>query len=283
VQGFFQEATPLYDDREPAAFINAEGQVELYWSSSRAGPWSVWRSALLNLETFTWETPVEVTSPPYSQRTPLPLLVNDRTWMIFRSNESLAYNSSVYGASKTLDFRYAGSTTADTHNLAKKALWGQYKDFQTYTYDTGKAGQRNDDDWHGRDTVGIFLTAETDDPVLLTRNRNLLRNVLPYFLPIHVRLIFSIDEPAVHQELVYTYDFPAEPQRLIGESTFDTILAADAEMVGGPGEMYQDKIPGWTWVHAWSAAYPNHRTTDFRVTPTDTHLRTWHIGVTAGG
>jgi len=283
VQEFSQQVNSLYDDREPVAFVNADGKVELFWSATRNGRWSVWRSVLLDPESHAWGSATEVTAGPYSQRTPLPFLMAGETWLIYHTNESLTYTSAIYSATKTVDFRYAGSTSVDTRNLAKQALWGQYKDFQAYTYDAGQGGQRTDEDWYGRDTVGIYLTAETDDPRLLTRNRNILRNILPHFLPIQVRTVFNIDEPAVHPELVYTYDFPDEPQRLIGESFFDTLARPVAETIGGPAESYQDNMPGWVWMRSWSAAYSDHHTVDFTVTPVDIHLRSWHVGLTAGG
>ena len=278
-----KEAPEDYHDREPAAFVNAERNVELFWSSNQDGGWSIWRRTLLDIVPPSWGSAEQVTAPPYSQRTPLPILVADGTWLIYRSNESLAYVSAVYGATETTDFRYAGSTTLEPCNVAKIALKDQYGDFQTYSYDAGQNGIRTNLDWYARDTVGVYLTPDTEDRTLILRNQNLIEDVLRRFLPIQVRVVFII-EPAVYKELVYTYDFStAKPQRLIGEQFLDSMESITSEVYTGLTDDYLDNVPGWVWVRAWSEAYPDHRTVDFATIPVDTRFRTWHIGLEAGG
>ena len=179
-------------DREPAAIVDANGNVELFWSSNRAGSWSIWR-ATVDRTTHVWETPEPLTDNPYSQRTPLPIDNASDTLLVYHSNESVMYTSSVYGATETVDARYAGSTTVDTRNTDKLALRGQFEDFQTYTYDTGQQGQRTNQDWYARDTVGLYLSPDTADQSVITQNQNLLRNALRQFLPAQIRPVFIIE------------------------------------------------------------------------------------------
>jgi hypothetical protein len=268
-----KEAPGDYDDCEPAAFLNADGNVELFWSSNRDGSWSIWHSTLLEVAPLRWASAERVTAPPYSQRDPLPTSIAANTWLIYRSNRSLRYASAVYGATETLDTRYAGCTTVDTRNVAKIALRRQFDDFQTYAYDVGQAGIRTGRNWYARDTVGIYLTPTAEDPLQLYHSRDLITSILRQFLPIQVRTVFII-ELAAHDELVYTYEFRgAEPQRLIGERVFDSTIP---ETYPGLGEDYQDTVPGWVWIHSWSTQYPDHLTVD-------TRYRTWHVGLKAGG
>ena len=134
---------PDSQDREPAALVGADGNIELFWSATRDGSWSIWRGTL-NRATHTWGTLEPITSGPYTQRDPLPVAFAPGTLLIYRSNESLLYTSTVYGATETVDARYAGCTTVDTRNQAKIALRGRFEDFQTYTYDAGQSGQRTE-------------------------------------------------------------------------------------------------------------------------------------------
>lgn len=271
-----------YGDREPSALVNATGDIELFWSSNQGGSWSIW-SSTLDLATNLWESAEQISSNPYSQRDPLPFAINDKTLLIYRSNESLTYTSNVYRATETVDFRYAGSTTVDTHNIVKIGLRGQFEDFQSYTYDAGQNGQQTDKDWYSRGTVGIYLTPFTEDKDLINRNQTLVKKVLKQFLPIQVRPVFII-EPVLYKELIYTYDFPsAEPQSLIAEQFSDIIATTAREVYSGLVDSHQDTIPGWIWLRSWNEEYSDHHTVDFSATPIDTKFRTWHIGLKSGG
>ncbi len=262
------------DDREPAALVDAGGRVELFWSSSRDRSWSVWRAVLDAAGTPGEAAPV--TGNPYSERAPLPVPDGARTLLLYRSNRSLGYTSAVYGATRTLDARYAGSTTVDTRNAAKTGLRGSFDDFQSYTYDTGVGGRRGDRNWYARDTIGIYLTPETEDPQLLVRSRGILQQALRQFLPAQVRAVLVI-EPAAYREHVYTYDFPlAEPQRRIGETAFDSLLPETYPPVR---DAYTDVAPGWVWMRSGTAG---HHTVDFSAVPPSTTHRTWHVAVEPG-
>ena len=191
---------PDAQEREPAALIAADGNVELFWRSNRGGSHSVWHS-IVDRESHVWGAAQTLTPDPYSQQGPCPVATANGTLLVYRSNESLSYTSQVYAATETLDARYAGSTTVDTRNTAKMALRGRFEDFQTYSYDAGAADGRTNLDWYARDTVGLYLTPSGDDQTLLERNQRLLEDVLGQFLPLPVRPVFII-EPGVSLESV---------------------------------------------------------------------------------
>ncbi len=271
--------TPKADDREPAVLAATDGNIELFWSANRDGSWSVWRASLDRL-THNWGEAEQLTGTPYSERAPLAAPSASGQLLFYRSNESLSYTSRVYGATDTLDARYAGCTTVDPRHLAKIALRGQYQDFQTYTYDAGQDEQRTNRNWYARDTIGMYLTPTTEDPTLISHNRNLIERILRQFLPIQVRPVFII-AALVNEERVYTYDFPsAEPARIIAEQFFDRFFDSTLpETYVGLEDRYQDRVPEWVRIRAWSEAHPNHRTVDFTVTPIDTRFRTWHTSL----
>ena len=264
-------------DREPVVLLDETGHLEVFWSANRDRSWSLWRSTL-DPATHDWAPADELTSNPYAQRASLPVRLSEgRTLLVYRSSERLVYEHEVYRATRTTDLRYSGSMTVDTRNVAKTALHGSYRDFQTYTYDTGVDGRRTDQNWYALDTAGIYLTPETEDPSLIVRNRNIVRRVLRQFMPAHTRAVFII-EPMPFREHVYTYDFPdVEPQRRIGEQAFESVLP---ETYTGVGDDYADAVPDWIWMHAWSEASADHHTVDFAADPIDTTHRTWHVGLT---
>ena len=102
----------LSQDREPAALVKTNGDVELFWSSTRNGSWSIWR-ATVNRTNHTWGTAEMLINSPYTQCDPLPIPRTDGTMLVYHANESVKYTSAVYTATETVDHRYAGSTTID--------------------------------------------------------------------------------------------------------------------------------------------------------------------------
>jgi hypothetical protein len=182
------KAAPDNHDREPCA-IPAGGNVELFWSSSRSGGWTLW-NATLDVGTFDWSAAGQLAATPYANRAPLAMDTAAGTLLTYRSSESLPYVSSVYGATRTLDMRYGGTTTIDTRNALKLALRGRFEDFQTYTYDTGQNGVRTNDDRIARDTIGIYLTPDTTDPAKVAVTTSRVRSVLAEFMPITERAVF---------------------------------------------------------------------------------------------
>lgn len=186
-------ADPEADDREPAALVDAAGNLELYRSSNRDGTWSVWRTVLpLALDP---DPPEQLTGGPFSQRAPLAVAGAGAvdTLLFFHSNENLTHAdptraSKLYGATRTVDGRYAGSTTADARNVAKAALRAGFDDFQAYTFDTGTGGRRREEDWYAHDTVGLYLPL-SEGPVARAREHHAVDTVLRKFLPVQVRAV----------------------------------------------------------------------------------------------
>jgi len=267
-----------YDDREPAAVV-MDDVMELFWSSNRGGSWSVWHSKMTPA-TEKWGTAEQVTPGPYSQRDPLPITLNGSTTLIYRSNQSITYESQVYTATETTDFRYAGSTVTDADNLAKLELRGQFDDFQSYSYDTGK----EDGDWYARDTVGMYLTAGTGDLSLISRNRGIIKQLLKEIIPIQVRPVFVIE--TVENEKVYTYDFPKDiDKRVITEQTCYGITISGRENYKGIRGAWEDRIPEWICLHSCDCVtkmYLDEHAVNFSVLPgtsIETKYRTWHTGL----
>ena len=278
-------APAAYDDREPAAVIS-EQKIVLVWSSNRGssytgGSWSIWQQQL-DPDNGWLEPAVMLTHDPYSQRTPV-LFPSDPTRVIYHSNESLTYQSKRYGATQTTDFRYAGCTTVDTCNQTKTNLRNQFGDFQSYTFDTGYNTQGSyETNQYARGKIGIFLTPSSKGFAI---NPKVLKNSLKSFLPLPVRPVLFINDFGIYEELVYTYP---DQTKIVTEQWFDQIdnlLTTDE--YSGLADVYQDKVPQWTWLYtAWTASGTNpwnnsHRTIDFgAIPPLITRFRTWHIGVT---
>jgi hypothetical protein len=169
-------------DREPAALVGADGNLSAFWSSTRDGSWSVWH-ADVDAAANRWGPPAPVTGPPFSERAPLPFHLAGQLVLAYRSNRSITYQSQIYRATQTTDRRYSGSTTVRTTNAAGIALRGGYDDFAAYIYDAGSAAGRTDDDWYARDTVGLYLEPDTNEPVAIRTGRERIRRLLPEFLP----------------------------------------------------------------------------------------------------
>jgi hypothetical protein len=183
------KVAPDNHDREPSPLIAPGGNIELFWSSSRNGGWTLFH-ATLDIGAFNWSAPQQLAGTPFSNRAPLAVDTGAGVLLAFRSNQSLLYSSAVYGATQTLDARYGGATTADTRNAAKIALQGKLDDFQTYTYDAGESGVRSNEDRIARDTIGLFLTPDTADPARIHEIVSKLANVLAGFMPATERAVF---------------------------------------------------------------------------------------------
>ncbi len=226
-------------DREPALFFNNAGEIELYWSSNRNQSWSIWRATLQDTPVPTLDNVMQITDNPYSERDPLPFLIDGVTRLSYHGNAPLGYASEVYGATETVDLRYSGTTSVDTKNLAKLVLHGSYDDFQTYSYDTGPAGRPGPETWYARDTIGLYLTPDTEDTSKIAQNQTMIERILREFLPIQIRAVF-IFEAAIYKELIYTSDYPAVyPQKVLGDLGFDGTIP---EEVGGLEEGFTEVV-----------------------------------------
>lgn len=266
------KSTPDYDDREPTALVNSAGNIELFWSSNQGGSWSIW-SRVLDVAANSWEPPEQITDNSYSQHEPLPFPVDSKTLLIYRSNESLFYTSKIYRATDMIDFRYAGSTTVDVRNTSKIALRSNLEDFQTYTYDT----QKTNNDWYARDAIGIYLVPNTSDEKQLKRKRDIIKKILPRFLPIQIRAALILED--VYNENVYTYDRPdAEKQYFIDEQMIDTLLS---EVYSGLADEYRDRAK-FHWLRTWKPGLPTKGLPDLTVIPPDLSFRLFLKGLEEG-
>ena len=217
-------------DREPAVRIDQDGNLEMFWSSDREGSWSIW-SGTLDIAAHTWTGIDEIIDPPFAQRAPFPMTVSDQTFLFYRSNKHLVYTSNVYRATTTFDERYAGSNTVHTRDVVKTALRGSFDDFQHYTYDAGTNGQRNNDDWYGRDTIGLYLSPDTLDPTRVQGGISRIEKVLGEFMPMTDRAVF-ITQSDIHTDQLYSYNQIEEAEaNFIGESFQDIVLST----IGGNG------------------------------------------------
>jgi hypothetical protein len=213
----------------------------LFWSSN-SGPqgYGIWRSRLLDEPSNNWDAAARVTTGPYTQRDPQPVSVGSELWLVFRSNQSVSYQSEVYEATQLVDFRYGGATSADPRHAAKQALRGEFEDFQTYSYDTGTDGTRDDSNWYARDTVGLYLATDTLDAARVQAGIERVRNVLGAFMPITDRAVF-LTRADRQDDFVYTYTSPgAETPQFITESYHDALTTIHEEVALGPGETFSD-------------------------------------------
>ena len=139
---------------------------------------------------MTWGAAEEITKDAFSKRAPLAAAVSAGTLLVFRSNQSLSYTSTVYHATQTIDARYAGSTTVNTRNSAKLALRGTLEDFLAYTFDAGQDGVRTNDDRIAPDTIGLFVTPDTADPDKIKAAISRVSRAIDEFMPITSRVVF---------------------------------------------------------------------------------------------
>ncbi|HKQ05860.1 MAG TPA: hypothetical protein VJ464_12060 [Blastocatellia bacterium] len=269
-----QELTPVladHDKKEPAPLFLGTDDIELFFSSNQADGWQVWSNRLTPNPAAN---DTRITTGQFTQRAPAALLTkNNDPLLLYRSNESRTYVSPLYPAAKTIDARYAGSTTVDTRNAAKIGLRDAIEDVQRYTYDTRKL----DDAWYARDTVGVYLIPDTVDQQLIIRKQNMIASVLRNFLPIQLRVVLIIRQ--VFPESVYTYSQPeAKPQGLISEQMVDTILG---EVLGNIDDAFRDRV-NFRWVRTWDAQHPNPGLPDLGVLPPDFPFRLFLRGVEEG-
>jgi hypothetical protein len=183
-------APPNFENRESAAVVTAPDAAELYFSSSVNGGWHI-RSAVI---TPTTQAPDQaITTGQFSHRAPATIRVDGSTHLWFRSNQSVQYQSKLYPAANTVDARYAGSLAWDVTNATKIGNRGTISDVERYSYDTGKG----DANWYARDTLGIFLTADTTNKKVIEQASLVIDNTIKRFLPIQVRTVLVVIPPGV--------------------------------------------------------------------------------------
>ncbi|HEU4597393.1 MAG TPA: hypothetical protein VFS10_19850 [Pyrinomonadaceae bacterium] len=262
-----------YDNAEPSAFAVAGDSAELFFSSNRAEGVHVWSNVVTPT---TEQADARITKGQFTRSAPAALGLSGggaKVW--FRSNESLPYRSPLYPGSRTFDARYSGSTTIDTRASSKFGVSGRFNDILHYLADTG----RGSDDWYARDTVGVYLTPDTDDDSLIISKRDQIEKLLRDFLPMQVRAVVIIQQ--VFPEAVYNYDRPATPPdapRFIGERWLDTRLG---EIYRGLGEAYTDEV-SFHFFRLWEARREPDELVDTTEQPPDLSARLFLRNVKEG-
>jgi hypothetical protein len=177
-------------DREPFAFQPKDGgPPRAYFSSTRDGSWSIWRSTM-DLASHQWAAPTAVTSPPYSDRAPAAFYGPDGAEVLaFRSARPVTYPSAQYSSTVTSDVRYCGSSTLRSGNAGQLALMGGPADFTSYFAFAGQPGDRTDADLIAGDTLGIYVNTGDDDKEALANRGGRLLDVIGEFLPATTRVV----------------------------------------------------------------------------------------------
>ena len=266
----------LYHDCEPYALAGENGEIDLYWSSNRSGAYAVWNIRLTDMATLDSAAAVRVVNSVYSQRYPAAFPSGDGTTLVYRSNQGISYQGASSRSANQADFRRAGCIALDHRDRQMNLRIGKFNDCLTYTYDTGENGIPNNSTWYTCDTIGIYLTPDSDDIEAILKKVKTLETVIRQFLPLHTRAVFIL-KPFVTHEPVYTYGLPdADQPHFIIEKIDDTV---QTEVYPGINETHTDRVPSWSLLKSWSTAVPESKSADFSVTPAETGSRSWHIAL----
>jgi phage tail-like protein len=161
------------DDREPCAIVNDDGDVELFWSSHRGGRWSIWR-AVIDHTSGAAASPARLRVHEGAMRAPVVFGDGETTRLVFRSTQSIRYQSESFSASETVDSRYAGTSTYHTREPALLERRGTFDDEGSYLYDTRRTNEHR----YARDTIGVYVGADADADKL-ARAGDVLRDLVP--------------------------------------------------------------------------------------------------------
>lgn len=267
----------LYHDCEPYALAGNNGEIDLYWSSNRSGAYGVWNLGLTDLSTLDSGAAVQVIEGTYSQCYPVPFRSGDGVCLVYRSNQGISYQGAASRSSGLADSRRAGCIALDHRDRQMNLRIGKFNDCLTYTYDTGENGIPDNSTWYTCDTVGIYLTPDSDDIEETLKKLKTLETLIQQFLPLHTRAVFIL-RPFVTHEPVYTYSFPDAAQPYFITEKIDDIV--QSEVYPRINEIHTDRMPSWDLLTSWSEASPGSRSADFSVSPADTTSRSWHIALT---
>lgn len=272
-------ASFLYHDCEPYTLPGSNGEIDLYWSSNRSGAYALWNILVTDLSSVTEidsTAAVRIIDSVYSQRYSVPFRSGDGICLVYRSNQGISYQGSVSRSAGQADFRRAGCTALDHRDRHMYLRVGKFNDCLTYTYDTGPNGIPDNSTWYACDTVGIYLTPDSDDIESTLKKLKTLEPVLRQLLPLHTRAVFIL-RPFVTDEPVYTYSLPDAAQPYFITETIDDTV--QTEVYPGINESYTNRIPSWSLLKSWSPATTGSKSVDFDVTPADTASRSWHIAL----
>jgi phage tail-like protein len=165
-------------DESPAALV-AGGEVWLFWHSDRGIGWNVWAARHPGADPADgFGAPFVLSRHPEADKDPAVLDEGGTLHLVWRSQR------------RAMRYR---SRTLDTADPAVLEALGQFHDRSHYTYDTAKTN----DDWYARDTVGLYLSPDTDDAERINREVNRVSSFVEPFRPLPVRYVWMTDTPVV--------------------------------------------------------------------------------------
>lgn len=185
--------TGRHRDEAPFALVR-DGDVHVFWHSDRDGRWDIWTR---RHDGTDWTPAERLTDHPDADKDPTAVVDGGGSArVIWRSQR---------GAMRDR------SRTIDTDDADMLATLGEFEDRAHYTYDTGTWNR----DWYARDTVGIYLTTDTEDPARVARVVTRVRDFVEPFRPLPVRYVW-VPESAAHDEVI-------EIDELLGEEWSDAV------------------------------------------------------------
>ncbi|TVP48072.1 MAG: hypothetical protein EA350_03825 [Gemmatimonadales bacterium] len=167
-----------YRDEAPAAAFH-DGRLRLFWHSNRSGGWDIWsrdHTGGAMDDPTTWTDPVRLTDPPEADAGAAVVEEGGTLHLAWRSQHRAPLHR---------------SRTLDTADAAALSRLGTFEDRAHYTYDTAT---RNEDHF-ARDTVGVYLDAESGTPERIERVIARARDFVDPFRPVQVRYVWI---PVVH-------------------------------------------------------------------------------------
>lgn len=217
----------------------------LVWHSNRDGHWRIW----FNIRTLHgWKTPKPLSSKGTSDKEPV--VVFDRS-LGTRGRLRWFWRSQERG-------RYFRSTSIDFGDdetaIQLRNNQGTFDDRLHYSYDTRKSN----DDWYDLGTIGLYLRTDTNDQALKEQKLVLLDRFLKQFIPVHVRIVYIIEEvlcPDVVEEM-YTGLTDSYSDALTEGVVMRTVEIDDS-------------------VEPPAVHYSEHKTVDIEVSPPMKKYRTW--------
>lgn len=164
----------LQRDEAPAA-VFWNGQVALFWHSNRTGQWQVYGQIHDGVD---WNAPFPLTGRPTGDKEPAAVVDGGGQLRLFWRSQRRG--------------EWYRSRTIDTHDPDMLSQMGTFQDRAHYTYDTG----RENWDWYARDTVGLYLAPNTDDPMEIQQQLDRVRTFVEPFRPVLARFVWQTEVPA---------------------------------------------------------------------------------------
>ncbi len=210
-------------DEAPTAAFDASGRLWLIWSAD-LGDRNNLRARVRS--GGVWGPTVTLTSGQHRDYAPRAVLFGGRLWLLWYSDQSKGFRlrarvhdgtvwgdpfdltadaepdkeptAIVDGAGELRLFwrsqrggRRLRSRTIDTSDAEMLDALGTFEDNAHYTFDTRKTN----DAWYAPDTVGLFLTTDTDDEIEIRRRVDRVQRFMEPFRPLPVRFVWVLEKP----------------------------------------------------------------------------------------